>query len=95
MVSFHPNGSVIVGAEAAATVCGETARADGYRRIRTALSPETPAPEAAENPEDELRRRAERRRRPMGDGREDAGREGGRHTWRREETRSGRHALRR
>jgi len=65
----------------------------GLRDVPTVPPP--PAPEAAENPEDELRRRAERRRRPMGDARDDAGREGGRHTWRREETRSGRHALRR
>jgi hypothetical protein len=68
-------------------------RGRGLREVPTVPPP--PAPEAAENPEDELRRRAERRRRPMGESREDAGREGGRHTWRREETRSGRHALRR
>ncbi|WP_285650978.1 hypothetical protein [Actinomycetospora sp. NBRC 106375] len=54
----------------------------------------TGARDTAESPEDELRRRAERRRRPLGDGRE-ADREGGRHTWRREEVRTGRHALRR
>jgi hypothetical protein len=65
----------------------------GLRDVPTVPPP--PAPGAAEDPEDELRRRAERRRRPMSDTREDAGREGGRHTWRREETRSGRHALRR
>lgn len=52
-------------------------------------------PELAESAEDELRRRAERRRRPLADDRADTAREGGRHTWRREETRTGRHALRR
>jgi hypothetical protein len=50
-------------------------------------------PGLAESPEDELRRRAERRRRPL----DAAGgeRAGGRHTWRAEEARTGRHALRR
>ena len=52
------------------------------------------ARDVPESPEDELRRRAERRRRPLGDGR-DTEREGGRHTWRREEVHTGRHALRR
>ena len=46
------------------------------RGLHVPTVPPPPAPEAAEDPEDELRRRAERRRRPMGDGREDAGREG-------------------
>ena len=50
---------------------------------------------APESPEDELRRRAERRRRPMAGTGADAPQEGGRHTWRREEVRTGRHALRR
>jgi hypothetical protein len=75
---------------------------DGLGVVPTVPPPPLPgepaAPEAAESAEDELRRRAERRRRPLnsdhGD-REDTAREGGRHTWRREETRSGRHALRR
>ncbi|WP_345341051.1 hypothetical protein [Actinomycetospora succinea] len=44
-----------------------------------------------ESPEDELRRRAERRRRPRAD---EARGDGGRHAWR-EEIRGGRHALRR
>jgi hypothetical protein len=49
-----------------------------------------------ESPEEELRRRAERRRRPRSaaDDR-DAAPEGGRHAWKREEARTGRHALRR
>ncbi|MDF2975915.1 MAG: hypothetical protein K0S40_643 [Actinomycetospora sp.] len=50
---------------------------------------------APESPEDELRRRAERRRRPLTGSGADAPSEGGRHTWRREEVRTGRHALRR
>ena len=67
----------------------------GLRDVPTVPPPPAPgAPEAAESPEDELRRRAERRRRPLDDAPE-AAREGGRHTWRREEIRSGRHALRR
>ena len=37
----------LAGAADAAAACGETARADGYRRIRTALSPDSPAPDAA------------------------------------------------
>ena len=49
----------------------------------------------AERAEDELRRRAERRRRPMNATGADAPSDGGRHTWRREEVRTGRHALRR
>ena len=60
--------------------------------------PPPAAPElggAPESPEDELRRRAERRRRPMTGTGADAPQEGGRHTWRREEVRTGRHALRR
>jgi hypothetical protein len=58
-----------------------------------------PEPTPAETAEDELRRRAERRRRPRATERaehtERDDREGGRHTWRREEERTGRHALRR
>lgn len=49
-----------------------------------------------ESPEEELRRRAERRRRPRSAAADrDAAPEGGRHAWRREEVRTGRHALRR
>ncbi|MDD7935970.1 hypothetical protein [Actinomycetospora straminea] len=49
-----------------------------------------------ESPEEELRRRAERRRRPRSaaDDR-DVAPEGGRHAWKREDARTGRHALRR
>ena len=54
-----------------------------------------PDPELAETPEDELRRRAERRRRPQSSAVPESREEGGRHTWRREEVRTGRHALRR
>jgi hypothetical protein len=62
-----------------------------------ALDGSASLPEFAESAEDELRRRAERRRRPLGSAGEtrDADREGGRHTWRREEVHTGRHALRR
>lgn len=69
----------------------------GYRRRGLAEVPMVPAlaaPEVGESPEDELRRRAERRRRPLAAVR-DEDHEGGRHTWRREEVRTGRHALRR
>jgi hypothetical protein len=87
--------------------------ADGRRRGRSGLgdvptvpppaldgssSAGLPAPELAETTEDELRRRAERRRRPRAaerTARSAEEREGGRHTWRREEDRTGRHALRR
>ncbi|MHC1558215.1 hypothetical protein ACR9E3_04620 [Actinomycetospora sp. C-140] len=75
-----------------------TPRRGGLDEVPTVPPPapagSSPAGDVAESPEDELRRRAERRRRPLGDGR-DADREGGRHTWRREEVRTGRHALRR
>ncbi|WP_345424472.1 hypothetical protein [Actinomycetospora chlora] len=58
-----------------------------------------PEPTPAETAEDELRRRAERRRRPRAAERAEEDEhdhlEGGRHTWRREEERTGRHALRR
>ncbi|WP_133251862.1 hypothetical protein [Actinomycetospora cinnamomea] len=72
-------------------------RGRGLREVPT-VPPPPVAPEFAESPEDELRRRAERRRRPLGSAGEtprEADREGGRHTWRREEVRTGRHALRR
>lgn len=52
-------------------------------------------PETAASAEDELRRRAERRRRPLTSVDADGDRDGGRHTWRRDEVRTGRHALRR
>jgi hypothetical protein len=57
-----------------------------------ALGGSAPSEVEAESPEDELRRRAERRRRPRA---EEGSAEGGRHAWRREESRTGRHALRR
>lgn len=70
---------------------------DGRRRGGLSEVPTVPPPAVGgsdadvESPEDELRRRAERRRRPRG---EEARAEGGRHAWR-EEIRTGRHALRR
>ncbi|MEJ2888983.1 hypothetical protein [Actinomycetospora aeridis] len=70
------------------------------RRARLSEVPTVPPPAVggsdpagtAESPEDELRRRAERRRRPRT---EDVAPDAGRHAWRREESRTGRHALRR
>jgi hypothetical protein len=68
----------------------------GLADVPTVPPPAGPGSGVAESPEDELRRRAERRRRPLGaGGGRDDDREGGRHTWRSEETRTGRHALRR
>lgn len=51
----------------------------------------TAYPVSSESPEDELRRRAERRRRPRADTSESSS---ARHSWRREEPHSGRHSLR-
>jgi hypothetical protein len=68
----------------------------GLAEVPTVPPPAGPMSDGAESPEDELRRRAERRRRPLGTaGGRGEDREGGRHTWRGEEIRTGRHALRR
>ncbi|MFC5136877.1 hypothetical protein ACFPK1_01420 [Actinomycetospora rhizophila] len=69
-------------------------RRRGLAEVPTVPPPAVDGSSAAgldESPEDELRRRAERRRRPRAD---EARGEGGRHAWR-EELRGGRHALRR
>ncbi|HSK59662.1 MAG TPA: hypothetical protein VK935_11485 [Actinomycetospora sp.] len=68
----------------------------GLQDVPTVPPPAAPGLGGApESPEDELRRRAERRRRPMAGTGAEVPPDGGRHTWRREEVRTGRHALRR